>query len=188
MTLGEIFTHTYPEINAVAKRITSRRNIKQAPELINVTFFELHRHPYPSNPDEFIKWFSKSMKQQYVWTKSAFNNVNKITSNEAEIEDIEDNSMDLELLSEETNQATKEFIHVSSSMKKERVIKYIQVLEFKKSLPLHEQEIFELYYVNDIPIRKLLELLNETGDCISYESVRQMVNSIKTKIDKTVWK
>lgn len=188
MTLGEIFTHTYPEINIVAKRITRRRDVNQAPDLINTTFVELHKHSlYPTSPEDFVKWFSRSMKQQYVWRNSNFNLSNKIQSDQ-EIEDIEDTGIDLELLSESTNEATKDFIQVSSSMKKERVLRYIQVLEFKKSLPLHEQEVFELYYVNDIPIRKLLQLLNETGDCISYESVRQMVNSIKTKIKSTQWK
>lgn len=72
-------------------------------------------------------------------------------------------------------------------MKKDRVLKYISVLEFKNSLPLHERYIFDLYYNNRMSSRKIAEALSKEDYPIHFKSINSMVNSIKAKI-KTQWK
>ena len=189
MTLGELFSHNYQYLALVAKRITRRKNIKLANDLINQTYLDIHDKEYPKNGDEFIKWFSKCMKNRYVWKNSNFNkNTQLIAGNELPEQSDPTAQADIELSTEETNDTTKELIEVSSGMKKERVLKYIEVIEFKKSLPLHEQYLFDLYFNNDLSTRKISKQLSEeTGYDMHFKRINSMVNEIKAKI-KLKWK
>ncbi len=191
MTLVELFNHTYPKIQVTANRITQRRNVSQASDLINSTFIQVNAVPiYPVEPDQFVKWFTKCMKNVYVWPNSQFNTTNALIKS-ADHKDQADPSalLQIELSVENTTEATKEFIEVSSSMTKERASQYLKVLEFKKSLPLHEQVLFELYYEKELSTRKISEYLNqEPGYSMTKDRINDMVNSIKRKLKEVKWK
>lgn len=158
MTLGEIFSHTYPKIHIVANRITGQRS--KAHDLISSTFIEISDKPYPNQPDEFIKWFSKCMRNLYGWSKSQYNKDNSFIGSE---------------LRDLPNEEAKTDI-------------YPQVVKFKKALPLHEQIIFDLYYINGLSCNEIAKQLSRDFDYeLHYKSIEGMVNSIKTKIKTKQW-
>jgi RNA polymerase sigma factor (sigma-70 family) len=192
MTLGELFSHNYKELHAVARRITRRRDINLAPALMNETFIDVHHETkYPGQSDEFVKWFSRAMRLRFISQRSAFQknhaSCGQSLELDAEIPDHESHT-GMELAPEDASPATKELIEVSSSMKKERVLKYLKVLEFRKSLPLHEQYLFDLYYSNQLSTRAISDQLSkETGFDMNYQRINIMVNSIKAKIKAHQW-
>lgn len=190
MTLAEMFNATYPELLIRARRITQRQSITYAPELINSTYLDIHQdYTYPSDKQEFIMWFSRAMKLRYIGARSNFNKGISGSGN-CELQDCPDeDSTSFEIHVEDTNQATKELIEASSSMKKERLLKYIQVLEFKRTLPLDEQMIFDIHYQHGLSSRAISKRLSEeTGFDFHYQRVNKMINSVKLKLQAHQWK
>lgn len=131
------------------------------------------------------------MKNRYVWPNSNFNKATRINSIDYGDFDVPDQDAlnNIQLAVEETNEATKELIEVSSGMKKDRVLKYVQVVEFKNALPPHEKELFELHFNNQLSSRKISEkLLQETGLKMNYQNINKMVNGLKQKINQQKWR
>lgn len=188
--LANLFSENHKEIYKVAKRITNRRDYKLAGDLVNETYLHLNikQVPVPPNGDEFIKWFCKTMKNLYIWPNSNFNKSFKIQAIDNEIDIIDSSAFNqINISVEETNEATKELISVSSSMPKDRMLKYIHLLEFKNSLPLHERYLFEIYYEKGLSCRDISKMESQiSGQEINYQSINIMVNSIKKKLKE--WK
>lgn len=161
MNLGEMFTISYPEIKRSAELITRRRNVSQATDLINSTFIRVQALKAPESCAEFVKWFSTCMKNDYVWSQSEFNKNNIIIGDELPMDIKEDEPQEN---------------------------RYQQVMVFKKSLPLHEQYLFELYYEKDLSIQTITDYLNE-DPCfdMSRRRLDLMVNIIKKKLKNHKW-
>lgn len=58
---------------------------------------------------------------------------------------------------------------------------------FKKSLPLHEIYLYELYFEAGLSSVKIAELLNEDGYNISYRYIENFLLSIKKKLKAKKW-
>lgn len=190
--LANLYRENHKELHKIAQRITRRKNINLANELINETYIELVRKEKiaPKNQLEFIKWFSKAMKNIYIWRDSGFNKAIRIQAAENfELELIDNEALkDIDFSVEKTNEATKELMQISSGMAKDRALRYIQVLEFKSRLPLHERYLFEIYFERGLSCRKISELEKQiSGENIDYQVINIMVNSIKNKIKNIKW-
>jgi hypothetical protein len=61
-------------------------------------------------------------------------------------------------------------------------------MTFKKSLPLHEQLLFELYYEKELSVYKITDYLNEEpGYDMCKDRIYEMLNSIKHKLKSHTW-
>lgn len=190
-----------------------------APDLLNSTYLVVHeKHEkgmfVPSENDDFVKWFSKTMKNYFVWPNSEFNKtykqeaisidqqfrvdnnilgddrISKQTSSNRYDESIidEDALRDIEIQVEQANDFTKELIEISSSLGKQKTLKYIELVEFKRSLELHERELFIMYFEHGLSTRKIAQMYSMTENIMNYQSVNIMVNQIKSKIKSYKWK
>lgn len=176
MTFGEILTQEYPKILYSAKLITRKRNVHQAPDLINTTFIALsHKNP-PSNNHEFVKWFVASMKLLYIKPQSKFNALAYSKAMELKIELCDHDEVDQSI---EDYEAPEHLTPYQAG-------KYISLLKFKKRLPLHEQYLFDLYFLGGMSCNEISRELNDDGYDIPSFRVSNMVKSIKDKLDK--WK
>lgn len=175
--MGEIFTDTYPNILHSAKLITRRRNIKKAPDLINTTYIYLSKYEYPTDPIQFTKRFVSVMKLLYDKPESAFNKLAYSTALSVDF-DIKDQS-------EEINQIIED-IELPTNLSSNRVLQFISLVKFKKTLPLHEQYIFDLHYFGNTSCNEIARQLNTEGYNIHRVSINKMVQSIRTKLNK--WK
>lgn len=196
MILGELFTNNYLELSVVAHRITRRKNPALAEDLLSETFLEFSEKKKipPSSDKEFIKWYSKGMKLLFMkWNDSHKNAPSFRQWNKQGVTlefDPPDSGAEteIELGPEEISPATREVISVSSSMRPGRVFRYLQVIEFRQALPIHEQVLFDLYFKNELSTRKISEALkSETGYTFHYKRINNMVNEIKAKINAYQW-
>lgn len=219
MSLAKLFTDNYDYLNTVAKRITRCKDIRMAPDLLNSTYMVIHEKKekglfVPSESEEFVKWFSKCMKNYFKWPNSEFNS--SYTPNEHLIVDEdfvckkgkfsdnhhsdscrlrfderiidEDALKNIEVSVEQANDFTKELIEISSSLGKNKTLKYIELVEFKRTLPAHQAILFELYFEKELSTRKIADLYSIEGNTMNYQSVNIMVNEIKSKINTYKWK
>lgn len=186
--LSEVLTSNYDYILSCAERITKDRSVGQ--ELMNEVYLDIAEKgkEYPSDGLGFSKWFVKYMKLMHIAPRSKFSKSRRVYS-DIELPEVKDDSLDaIELMVESATPATKELINLSSSMKRERVMRYVEVIEFKKALPLHEQYLFELYYGEGLSTRDIArQMTEETGYTINYQGINKMMNSIKTKIKSRKW-
>lgn len=178
MTFNDIFNRNYKELLIVANRITRRKNRNLSTELISETYLQLIIKEYPLDNLEFVKWFSKSMRSLYVWENSPFNNIYRL--------DVEN-----KLLRQNQYRKPNDIITprhacldnlTNEDVKKELDPNIISI--FKKSLPLHERYTFELYYEHNLSTRQISKELNYE---ITYLTINEFVNNIKTKIKKYQW-
>lgn len=205
MTLRELYADNYEYLEVVAKRITRAKNVRMAHDLISETYINLasKETEYPKDKDGFVKWFSTCMKNYFEWPNSSFNKLiysseclsldadHKLDESGNLFVDLvidEDALNDIELGVEETNEATKELIEVSSSLGKDKTLKFIQAIEFKKTLRPHEIILFELYYENELSTRTIAEMYSYGEHRINYQSINKMINIIKLKIKEYQWK
>lgn len=230
MTLSQLFTNNYEYLNVVAKRITRKRGIEKAPELINETYLNLaeKQTPVPVDNEEFVKFFSKCMKNYFTWPNSSFNKSMKLDVNEGDRKKVyenlyyknnryaevryqnrsednfrgeldtnpkgmdgivdEDAMNDIEIQVEGTNDFTKELLEISSTLGKTKTLKYIELVEFKRSLPDYESILFELYFEKDMSTRDIAKKYTDESHYINYQTINNMVKEIKTKINNYRWK
>ena len=173
--MGEVFSISYPQIKKSAHLIT-RRTSRNAKELINQTYIELHEKSHPKAPDEFTKWFVKAMHLRSLPKSTFFQQTTYRTFESSTLEQTEPESPVLEY----------EPPFIPESLPSELVPKYISLISFKKWLPLHEQVIFELYYESNLSGHEITRNLNSEGYSINRHNVNKMINSIKTKLAE--WK
>lgn len=230
MNLAKLFSDNYEYLNTVAKRITRRKNIKLAPELLNTTYIEVFEKQergkfIPSDKEDFVKWFCAYMNNCFLFRDSTFNKNQKLDIDEMERAEkreferyrknkesiyptLEDNFRgeldsnpgginslvdeealrEIEISVERANDFTKELIEISSNLGKTKTLKYIELVEFKRSLPTHESILFELYFEKELSTRKIADLYSMEGNVMNYQSVNIMVNQIKSKIKTYKWK
>jgi RNA polymerase sigma factor (sigma-70 family) len=195
VNLSELFTNNYEYLNTVAKRITRCKNVRMAPDLLSETYINLSNKEthVPDDNEEFVKFFCKCMKNYFIWPNSSFN---KLYESEAvELDDFKlarltdpEAQREIEISVEQTNDFTKEIIEISSSMGKAKTLKYIELVEFKRDLPPHEQILFELYFEKELSTRKIASMYSDEAHKMNYQSINQFVNVIKRKIDNYQWK
>jgi hypothetical protein len=168
----------------------------------------------PGENEEFVRWFSNCMKNYFKWPNSDFNKVHqpkehlfvdgsfnsrhewkitdtsgswRINQTSSELIVDEDALKDIEIQTEETNDFTKELIEISSSLGKAKTLRYIEVVEFKRSLQAHEAILFELYFEKEMSTRDIAKEYSTEFHTINYQSINKMVNTIKQKINNYKW-
>lgn len=179
VNMGELFNLKYTEINIGAKNITRRRDIRKAPDLINTTYLALSKKTPPQCPEQFLKWFVKSMKFLHDKPKSKFNELCYSKAIDMDIE-IPDFSEPIEVKPDTGNAP----MHLSQ----ERANQFSLLESFKKSLPLHEQLIFDLYFLGGLSGYDITDQLRSEGYDIHRVRVNKWVSGIKLKMDKQIWK
>lgn len=206
MKLAQLFTDNYEYLNTVAKRITRSRDHRMAPDLLNSTYLTVHeKHEkgmyVPYEGEEFVKWFSKCMKNYFTWPNSAFNDYYspRYSLSLDDSHGKQDNSdycsvpielvdpcahLELELFAENTNDNTRELMAILNfDLEREDALKYLNVLDFVQSLEKYEKELFSLYFEKKLSTRKIAEMYSMESNTINYQSINIMVNKIKSKIE-----
>lgn len=77
MNLNTLVSNNYREIYQIAIRISGRKNVDMAGDLISQTYIELiddNKH-YTGEAKDFIKWYSKAMKNLFRWSEAGFNRI-----------------------------------------------------------------------------------------------------------------
>lgn len=186
--MNKLVNKHYKYLLIVAKRITSKKDIYLAEDLIHETFLSIYENEkiVPTDDTGFIMYFVRYMKLQFLGERSTFNKAMKLTSDieHSEIQ-IHDNEAlnDLELYVEGTNEATKEMLKELTHLTESKVKKLIKVYDFKDTLPPHLKTIFEFYYENGMSSRQIAELMEqETGYKMDFRRYNDMINEIKEKL------
>jgi RNA polymerase sigma factor (sigma-70 family) len=178
----------YKYLLKVAKRITRRKDVWLAEDLIHETYLHIYENEkfVPLDDIGFISFFCKYMLFMFIGERSSFNKATKIhTDIEYTNVQIEDNEVlsDLELYVEGTNEATKEMLKELTHLTEPKVKKLIRVHEFKETLPPHLKTIFEFYYESGMSSRQIAELMEkETGYKMDFRRYNDMINEIKEKL------
>lgn len=215
MTLGQLFANNSEYLTTVAKRITRHKNVKMAPDLVSETYLNLHDKDtvFPQDNEEFVKWFSKCMKNYFSWGNSSFNTLYqpkesltidsqfrtetkgvKYLAEQTKCDRFDELIVDecamrnIEIQVEQTNSFTKELLEISTSIGKNKTLKYLEVIEFKRSLPAHEATLFDLYFKHNLSTRDISEMYSDGVNNLSRISVNNMVNVIKSKLKVYQWK
>jgi hypothetical protein len=180
---------------------------------------EIKGYKVPSDDLEFIKLFSKHMSNNFLFQNSGFNkaqrldietkennkaykkewdNRNKVTEayvthsvKTTKIEWLSDDEAlkDIEILAEGKNERTNELIDIISSMSQIKAAKYIDVIEFERSLPEVEKILFDLYFRKCLSTRGISKMYSDgSAYKINHKSINKMINNIKTKIKSYEWK
>lgn len=190
-----LVSDNYKYLKKVATRIASRRDHRLAGDLLTETYFNIVDKDikYPTNQEEFLKWFSKCMKNIFVWPNSSFNKMHKsrerATNTIERYAALDEEAMrHIELGAEQTNDTTREILELSTLMGIEKTLKYIRLLEFKKSLLEYEKILFELYFEKNLSTRDIARMYSDNRHRMTHISVNTMVNKIKHKIKEYKWK
>lgn len=177
--MGELFERTYPQILVSAKLITRRRNSNPR-DLINTTYLYLSKNDtYPFEPIQFTKWFVKVMKILHDKPKSSFNAMAVSSAKELVYDPVD--------LSEEAEEYKQEEAEAPSHLKSERADQFVKLSKFKKTLPLHEQFMFDLYFFGGMSCMEITKQLNAEGYNIRWHGVKAMIRSIKDKMEVQTW-
>lgn len=134
-----------------------------------------------------------SIDAQYFKLNGGWRNKKVRVSTDPESRDDEeiidgDALRDMELGAESVSDRTKEFIAEITYLSTKQALKLTEVLEFKRSLPRHEEILFELYFEKELSTRRIAELYSDETNTMNYQSVNKMVNIIKSKIKNYQWK
>jgi hypothetical protein len=176
--MGEIFTRTYKDIHRSAKLITSRKGSNTL-DLINTTYISLQKKPaFPTEPDQFIKYFSRSMKLMHSLPDSPF--YRQYRSRESALNHDPIDERDHHSL------ASSDDENIPSHLSLKQVDQYKSLQAFKKSLPLHLQALFDLYYINELRCPEIHAQLIKEGYDITRHRVFSYVKQIKVKFES--WK
>lgn len=195
MTLQALVSNNYPHLQKVARRIASRKDYRLAGDLLSETYRDVYekKSKFPEGNEEFVRWFSKCMHNQFRWSFSEFNKLTKVRET-LDIE-IQDNTaadpdaiLDVELSAEGINEATMQMIEISSSLGKTKTLQYIEVLEFKRGLADYEKILFELYFESRLSTHVIATMYSDDTHKINWKSINKLVKSIKTKIKNYQWK
>lgn len=179
--LNHLVNKHYKYLLTVAKRITRRKDVELAADLISETYLSIieNEKQVPEDDTGFIMYFVRYMKLQFLGERSTFNKAMKLQA------DIEHGEIQLgewdEVFAEPTNEATKELLKELSHLKETQVSKLINVYEIKESLPGHLKTIFELHFENGLSSREIAEMMEkETGYKMYYGRYNDMINEVKT--------
>lgn len=144
----------------MAKRITT----KQHHDLLTDTYLNLIDCKVPADDEEFIKYFSRCMSNNFKNQKSSFNK---------------------NFVIREINNTFIEPEH-QDDINKQAV--YDEIIEFKQTLNTHEQVLFELHYEHGKSCREIAEGLTYRNYKISYVSISKLIKPINTKLELKKWK
>lgn len=186
--MNQLVNKHYKYLLTVAKRITRKKDVQLAEDLIHETYLHIYENEKicPTDDIGFIMFYSRYMKLQFLGDRSTFNKAMSlgVDIDHSDIH-IEDNEAlnDLELYVEGTNEATKEMLKELTHLTESKVKKLIKVYDFKDTLPPHLKTIFEFYYENGMSSRQIAELMeNETGYKMDFRRYNDMINEIKKRI------
>ena len=180
---SELVKNNYNEILLAAKKITRRRDYRQARELINQTYIYLHKIDLPKDNKGFISVFVDRMNIEYKGTKSSFNKVVSIKEASLTYDPGSEDWKQIEIDCEGLNEETKDKLTALSHLDKEDARGYVKLMEFKESLPPHERELFSLHFEQKMSSRQIAERMEkDTGWKMSYVRYNEMINNIKRKL------
>jgi len=188
--LSILLTKNHKYIKECARNICRRKDERMADDLISEVYLKVNKfETLPTKDDEFIKVFVTNMKYEFIGRRSKFNKL--YTPKELELAEgiqIADTDSDIELYiqCEQTNESTKALINELSHLKEEQAQSYINVMEFKDSLPGWEKEVFEGYFELDKSGRLIARESSERyGYNMSKQRVQKLINIVKHKLE--VW-
>lgn len=151
--------HSY--LTKVAKRIAP----KHYHDLLTETYISLASAKIPETNEEFIKYFSRCMSNNYRNQKSSFNKnfvIKEINCNFVEAQTVEE--------------VCKDEI-------------YTELMAFKNSLPTHEEILFELHFEHELSYEEISKLLSgKSGYEIHWWSMMKLIKPIREKLKHKEWK
>lgn len=151
--------HSY--LTKVAKRIAP----KHYHDLLTDTYLNLTTANIPEQNEEFIKYFSRCMSNNYRNQNSSFNKnfvIKEINCNFAVIQDVEE--------------VCKDDI-------------YSELIDFKNSLPTHEEILFELHFEHELSYADIAKHLTaKSGYEITISSMFKLIKPIREKLKNKQWK
>lgn len=182
--LSKLLENNYKEILVIAKRITQRNPRKEAKELISEVYLFIHEKDMNfKNDKEFIFYFAKVMKFMYIGIRSNYNKNTKLSNCHLEYDPGNDDWKQIEIDAEGINQETKDMMSELSHLSIRDVTKYAELMDFKRTLPPHEKQLFEWYFEGGYSTRFISNILEkETGWGMSYVRFNEMINVLKSKI------
>lgn len=193
--LQVLVKNNYKELKTVARNICNTKRGYKYDDLINEMYLVLDRKisegsHVPKEDDQFIKYCGAIMYNLFRGENSRFNKLYSGTEQEIPeyYQPTDDDSLnEIYLACEGTNEASKELIEELSHLTKEKVNKYVDLLEFKQSLAPWDREIFIQHFEHGMSSREIangLELM--CGYETNYQRMNILINEVKEKIEK--WK
>lgn len=175
--VNAIFTENLKELKLIARRITQRGKACDPLELINETFISLHNKPAPKQPNEFIKWFSRSMKLTYIAERGQIQK-NKL---QAGNEPPELSFLPSAPIYKNQNDTNGTPSHLNAT----QALLFIRLIKFKKELPLWEQIVFELHFEKKLSAKKIV---SEVKGDVNKRTIDAIIKSINDKLKLKKWK
>lgn len=188
--LDVLIQNNYKQIKTVARNICNTKRGYKCDDLINEAYLIARRKEVPTDNLEFVKYYSRIMKLLFIGNRSAFNKI--YSGVEVEIPEHyqptdNDALNEIYMACEGTNEASKELIEELSHLTKEKVNKYIDLLEFKSTLSPWDKEIFEQHFEHGMSSRDIatgLEVL--CGYETNYQRINILINELKERLE--TWK
>lgn len=190
--LNKLLTDNYKEILIAAKRITRKRDVKLAPVLINETFLHIaeEKKTYPTDNIGFVMYYSRYMKLMFLGERSRFSKAERFKELEIiEVYEPEDETAlnEMDLNSEEINEATRDVLDNLSHLRISRLNRYMDVVEFEHSLPSHLKDIFDMHYRHGMSSRDIARNMEIwSGYKMDYRFYNGLINEVKQLI-KDKW-
>ena len=127
-------------------------------------------------------------RYNYDFKKDNFSGA--VDENPEGIEGIADNDAlrNIEISVEQANDFTRELIEISSNLGRDKTLRYIELVDFKRTLPAHELILFELYFEKEMSTRQIAKEYSMECNEINYQSINRLVNVIKSKLKDHQWK
>ena len=138
--------------------------------------------------EDFIKFFSKAMKNMKRWQRSNYNLSNQPTGNvfciDHDPEDYEQQH-EIELGAESTDDENKEWARElrRGSIPTKRAEQYVKIMDIKKTLSLSDKVLFNQAFEEGKSGRLIArEATAQSGMKVPHEHICSMINKLKLKI------
>ena len=159
--INRLIERNYSNLTKVAKRIAPQH----FHDLLTDTYLNVLNANVPQDDQEFIKYFSRCMSNNYRNQKSTFNKnfvIKEINCNFVHTFEVEDVNKD-DLIQE--------------------------LADFKKSLPTHEEILFELHFELNLSYADIAKKLSiKSGYDITVFSMFKLIKPIREKLKCKEWK
>lgn len=159
--INRLIERNYSNLTKVAKRIAPQH----FHDLLTDTYVNVLNAKVPETDEEFVKYFSRCMSNNFRNQKSTFNK---------------------NFVIKEIN-CTFAYSCEGEEVDKDALLQ--ELSEFKKQLPTHEQILFELHFelnLSYVEIAKKLTL--KSGYEVSYASMFKLIKPIREKLKCKTWK
>ena len=161
--MNQLISENYDYLCVIGRRITGDKC--KAIDLVSETYLWLKdNRNVPSDNNGFIKFFCKSMHNQYRWERSDYNKNFRIHDGR-QADDIA-----------ETNE----------QINTDEILSEIQ--DFKKSLPPHEERLFVLYFEFGKSLNDIARDLSIFGMRVHARSLKYLIAPINYKLKNKKWR